>query len=122
MPGGDRTGPMGMGPRTGRGAGYCNGFTAPGYGTVGGFRGWAAGYGRGRGFWHRGGGGRGWRNWFYATGQPGWMRFGYSAAVPPMPDAEGEKRALLNEAEALQAELDAIRQRLDALERPAESE
>jgi len=27
MPGGDRTGPIGMGPMTGRGMGYCTGFT-----------------------------------------------------------------------------------------------
>ncbi|NPA39927.1 MAG: DUF5320 domain-containing protein, partial [Thermodesulfobacteria bacterium] len=25
MPWGDRTGPLGMGPRTGRGLGYCSG-------------------------------------------------------------------------------------------------
>lgn len=31
MPGGDGTGPMGMGPMTGRGAGYCAGFEVPGY-------------------------------------------------------------------------------------------
>ena len=30
MPGGDRTGPMGMGPMTGRGLGYCTGFTGLG--------------------------------------------------------------------------------------------
>ncbi len=36
MPGGDRTGPVGAGPMTGRGAGYCNGFKA------------GAGMGRGR--------------------------------------------------------------------------
>ena len=26
IPGGDRTGPTGAGPRTGRGLGYCNGY------------------------------------------------------------------------------------------------
>jgi hypothetical protein len=31
MPGGDRTGPMGMGPMTGRAAGYCAGYPVPGY-------------------------------------------------------------------------------------------
>ncbi len=31
MPGGDRTGPAGEGPRTGRGAGYCSGYDGPGY-------------------------------------------------------------------------------------------
>ena len=31
MPRGDGTGPMGMGPMTGRGAGFCAGFAVPGY-------------------------------------------------------------------------------------------
>jgi len=31
MPGGDRTGPTGMGPMTGRTAGYCAGYPLPGY-------------------------------------------------------------------------------------------
>jgi hypothetical protein len=31
MPRGDRTGPGGMGPMTGRGAGYCAGYDVPGY-------------------------------------------------------------------------------------------
>jgi hypothetical protein len=31
MPGRDKTGPMGMGPATGRGAGSCALFAAPGY-------------------------------------------------------------------------------------------
>ena len=31
MPGGDRTGPAGMGPMTGRGAGFCAGYPMPGY-------------------------------------------------------------------------------------------
>jgi len=31
MPWGDRTGPSGMGPMTGRGAGYCAGYPTPGY-------------------------------------------------------------------------------------------
>jgi len=30
MPGGDRTGPIGAGPMTGRGAGYCAGYNMPG--------------------------------------------------------------------------------------------
>jgi hypothetical protein len=34
MPRGDGTGPMGMGQMTGRGAGYCAGFTAPGYANL----------------------------------------------------------------------------------------
>jgi hypothetical protein len=64
MPRGDRTGPMGIGPMTGRGAGYCAGYPVPGYanplvpgrGGRGGGRGWGRGMGRGWGwgFWGRG--------------------------------------------------------------------
>ena len=43
MPGGDRTGPGGAGPMTGRAAGYCAGYAAaPGYANP------IRGYGRGR--------------------------------------------------------------------------
>ncbi|TES94528.1 MAG: hypothetical protein E3J87_00110 [Candidatus Cloacimonadota bacterium] len=31
MPGGDGTGPRGMGPMTGRAAGYCAGYSRPGF-------------------------------------------------------------------------------------------
>ena len=31
MPGGDRTGPMGFGPMTGRAAGHCAGYPTPGF-------------------------------------------------------------------------------------------
>lgn len=73
MPGGDRTGPMGAGPRTGRAAGFCTGYNRPGYANFGPRGGFGYGRGGGRGF-GRGGGGHGWRNRFYATGLPGWMR------------------------------------------------
>ena len=49
MPGGDRTGPMGQGPRTGRGAGYCGPNDQPGFATAGGRGGFGFGFGRGRG-------------------------------------------------------------------------
>ena len=45
MPGGDRTGPRGMGPRTGRGMGFCSGYDTPGYMNPG----FGGGYGYGRG-------------------------------------------------------------------------
>jgi len=31
MPGGNKTGPFGEGPKTGRGLGYCSGFNWPGF-------------------------------------------------------------------------------------------
>ena len=50
MPRGDRTGPMGMGPMTGRGAGFCAGFNVPGFmNAVSGRGGMGFGRGRGRG-------------------------------------------------------------------------
>jgi len=119
MPRGDRTGPMGMGAMTGRAAGFCAGFGAPGYANPIPGRGFGRGFGRGRGF---GGGGRGWRHWFYATGQPGWMRFGEYAApygypTPyQTPDPETEKQALTDQADALQSELEFIKKRLSEIE------
>ncbi len=52
MPSGDRTGPMGQGPMTGRSSGFCAGYDTPGYvkGSGGGMgRGFRFGRGRGRG-------------------------------------------------------------------------
>ena len=120
MPRGDRTGPRGMGARTGRAAGYCAGSGMPGYANPIPGR----GFGMGSGVWGRGfgGGGRGWRNMYYATGLPGWMRFGgyatpYGYPEPyQKPDPKLEKEALKNQAEALQAELDFIKKRLAEIE------
>jgi hypothetical protein len=76
MPGGDRTGPWGAGPMTGRGVGICAGYDVPGYMNPA--FGHGFGGGRGRGFGHSFGmgGGRGWRHQYYATGLPGWVRGG----------------------------------------------
>ena len=118
MPAGDGTGPRGMGPRTGRGAGYCGGYDAPGWANP--IPGRGLGLGRGRG----GFGGRcsGWRhrNWYYATGIPGWARFGYGPTlgappVPPAPSREQETEFLRQQAEWLKQQLDAISQRIEEL-------
>jgi hypothetical protein len=119
MPRGDRTGPMGMGAMTGRGAGYCAGFGMPGFAHAGSGRGFGMGRGRGSGF---GGGGRGRRNMFYATGLPGWMRFGqgvvpYGNMAPyRQVNPETEKQALKQQAEVLQSELDMVKKRISEIE------
>lgn len=120
MPRGDRTGPMGMGPMTGRAAGYCAGYGVPGFANPIG--------GRGFGFWGRGrGGGWGWRNWYYATGLPGWARAGAYPAwgvVPPAPvgalTREQEAEALRAQQDSLRSVLDDIEARLRDLEGPGE--
>ena len=111
MPGGDRTGPMGMGARSGRAAGFCAGNNLPGYASSGPVRGFGMGFGRGCGF---GGGGRGRRHRFYAVGLP--EGFSPDRGVTParQPSPEMEKQTLRNHADALQRELDAVRKRLDA--------
>ena len=95
---------------TGRWAGYCAGYGAPGYANPIPGR----GFGMGRG---RGGGGRGWRRQYYATGMPGWARFGYAPAwgAPP-PTREQEAEFLKAQADALKQQLDAISQRIAELE------
>jgi len=133
MPRGDRTGPEGEGPLTGRQAGYCAGNDRPGYGAPGpgyvGRRFVGRGFGArplgrrgpvGRGFGGRGAASRGgyrWRNWFYATGVPGWACFGPDADVPvPGETPAGEAAALKAQAEWLRGELDAIDRRLQELD------
>lgn len=95
---------------TGRAAGYCAGYAAPGYDN----RGFGPRYGLGRGY--GGGGGRGWRNMYYATGLPGWARYGGYAAPYGEPDPLTQKQALKNQAEALQAQLDLVKKRLSDIE------
>jgi hypothetical protein len=131
MPFGDRTGPMGFGAMTGRGAGFCAGFASPDYtnpATGRGFGGqgcswfarqWAQGPGRG----YR------WRNWFSATGLPFWARVSPWADQPGVPASGGaaadrdlEIGALRVEAAQLQKTLDRISQRLAQLSEPQHNE
>lgn len=111
MPGRDGTGPMGLGSRTGRGAGYCAGYGVSGYAN--------SGFGRGRG------GGRGFRNRYYATGVPGWQVSDYRPGAYgyyPEPTAEQEKQYLKNEAESLKRELSNVEARIGTLEQNQSSE
>jgi hypothetical protein len=133
MPRGDQTGPAGLGPMTGRAAGYCAGYSMPGYVNPvfgGGF------FGRGRGFYGRGGGGRGFRNMYYATGLTGWQRasmggpFGFAQGEPAFAGAypyagevtpKQETDILKTEADLLKRQLEDIQGRIDSLEK-AQSE
>lgn len=118
MPYGDRTGPSGAGPRTGRGLGYCGGSDRPGYVS-----------GPGGGFWGRGGG-RGHRNWYYGTGLTGWERaqagFGsrwYGSAAPGWgwaPTKDQQIADLKAQAEGLQNALDEVQRELGNLEAEAD--
>ena len=104
---------MGAGPMTGRAAGYCAGYGAPGFMNAGPGFGFGRGFGRGRGGGF--GGGRGWRHWYHATGVPGWARAGWPVA-DVKPDPAALKQMLAAQAEALQAELDAVKKRQQELE------
>jgi hypothetical protein len=116
MPFGDRTGPAGLGPRTGRGAGYCSGLDVPGSLNRAGRWGF---FGRGRG-----GGGRGWRNCFQATGltgsqrTAGWPWGGPGPDAPPYagPGREEELGVLKDQAGFFERTLESIRKRIEALE------
>lgn len=110
MPGGDGTGPRGIGPMTGRAAGVCKGYGAPGYANPMAGRGRDRGFGRGRGF--------GWAPpGAWAWGAP---PYGVPYAPEPMPmpepTPEQEATALKAHAQHLDGVLADIRKRLDELE------
>jgi hypothetical protein len=104
MPQGDRTGPIGAGPRSGRGLGYCGGYDAPGFANMGfGFR---MGWGRGRC------GGFGWQHRSFGTRQAGW---GLPRYAPPT--QEENLQALKAEADWLKGQLNAINKHIEELEK-----
>ncbi|MBN2208986.1 MAG: DUF5320 domain-containing protein [Candidatus Coatesbacteria bacterium] len=119
MPRGDGTGPMGMGPMTGRAAGFCAGYSVPGYMNA--FAGRGAGFG--------GGFGRGHRNWFRATGLVGWQRAAMgmpawgapgafaAGAFGPAMTQDQETESLTNQAKFLENSLGEIRKRLEELKK-----
>jgi hypothetical protein len=131
MPGGDRTGPLGWGPMTGRGAGYCAGYPVPGYLNPIPGRGWfgvsRGGFPRGGGRGHAFGGGRGrwWRSGFYgylpyAPEYPPYAP-GYPSAYPQSTAGE-EKEILQEELAALEEEIGAIKTRMSELEKQGKQE
>ena len=104
MPGGDRTGPLGFVPRTGRVAGYCARYPEPGYMNP------IVGTGLGRG------GGRGRRNWYNATVLTGRQRDAYNS--PPGVEAitrVEDLAELKDHAEYLENELKEIKKRIQEI-------
>lgn len=93
MPAGNGTGPMGAGPMTGRGMGYCAGNNAPGYAMGGG--GFGRGLGRGMGF--------GFRNRFSG----GWGNAPQAPAPQPM-SKEDQLAALKAQQAGIQQQIDAL--------------
>lgn len=108
---------MGMGPRTGRAAGFCVGYDVPGFANPAYGRGGGMGWGRGRGFGAGfGGRGRGWRHRYWATGVPDQQHYGRSGVDYARPETTSEADDLRQHAAALQTELDAINRRLKQMD------
>lgn len=123
MPAGDRTGPWGGGPRTGRGLGYCSGYAAPGYMNPAPGMGFGRGYGRGLGLGSGPGRGMGMGRGRWSRHPGAWgypyppvVPFGYPPGVGSYPPVD-EEAALTDEAKFLEAELDRITKRLAELKK-----
>ena len=113
MPGFDGTGPLGRGPRTGGGFGYCPpvaGMPVGGYGSRvmygAGRGGYPYGGGRGRAW----GGGRGFRRRYFPVNY-GWnMNYPNYAAIP-----ENEMGYLKNALMGLEEEMKLVKKRMDEI-------
>ncbi len=120
MPRGNRTGPWGDGPMSGRGAGYCAGNDRPGFANSG------RGYGRGMGFGQEFGRGRGMgygpgrgqgrgqgRGMGY--GGPGYREPDRYIPVYREPSPDEEKKYLEDVVKDLEAELENVKTRINEL-------
>ena len=118
MPLGDKTGPTGLGPKTGRAVGYCSGSTTPGYmntGVQG--RGRARGMGAGRGMAFGGGFGRG-----FGGGRRGRGNYGRGYYQTPPPQnfsnefsEENERNYLENLLRENEQNISEIKKRLESI-------
>ena len=122
MPGGDRTGPRGLGSMTGRGLGYCAGYDTPGYTKGPGMglgRGWGRGrglgYGRGWGYGRGLGRGYGFISPVYAPGYPT-----YPTGTLPVITPENQITMLKHEKEYLETEMNGIKSALDNISKKIE--
>ena len=114
MPRGDGTGPRGLGPMSGRAAGYCAGYSVPGFmnpygGRLGLGFGYGRGFGRGRGY------GRGfWPGYGYPMSYAPPIYGGSGFYQPPI-EPKQEIDMLNEEAKALKEQLDTINKRVSEL-------
>jgi hypothetical protein len=110
-------GPIGQGPMTGRGMGWCGAANTPVDMPPRG-RGFGAGRGGGqRGRW-------GHRHWYHATGLTGWQRAqmgwpGPGASFTPIDSEEPEIAAIKQQAANLEQALAGLRARIREVEKPA---
>ena len=109
---GDGTGPAGLGPKTGRGAGYCTGYSVPGYQNTTVPR---------RGYWRTNfqSGGRGYRNFYNATDLTRWQRGSTPtpvATTPPAFSKEQQLEALKKQAEYLKNQLEEITRQIKTID------
>ena len=101
MPRRDGTGPMGMGAKTGRGAGFCTDLaTKKNLGSFG------CGFGKGNGN----------RQMFHATGLPRWARFGAQNETETFAWDAGEKELLKKQVNLLESQLNEVNRRLASFE------
>ena len=113
MPFGNKTGPAGSGPMTGRGAGFCAGFAVPGYANPVGGRGYGMGWGRGGQMGRGRGFGRG-----LGFGWPGGVNsYPANTSFEPAISAEQNIADLKQQAEFLQNNLSQINERIEQLEK-----
>lgn len=115
MPRGNFYGPMGMGPMSGRGAGFCAGYDTPGFAYPGyPMRGMRRG---------RHGHGRFGRHGMMPMHPYGWGAMDFAAFPVPHPSemTTEEKADMLSTREAwLQEQLDEVRTELESLEKEAQ--
>jgi len=112
MPGLDGTGPLGLGPMTGRGLGYCAGYNRPGYANPEPRKFFGRGFGRGFG----------WRTWDFAPIERviPVQNIPVYPTQPQQPTKEQEITMLENDAKAVEAEQKALSQELETIKKRIE--
>ena len=114
MPRGNRRGPEGMGPMSGRGAGYCAGYDMPGCANPMMYRG-----GYGRRAWDRPGG----HGMYRGGGHFGWMRdAAYVVPFPPEMSAEEKLGRLKTREDWLKEQLEEVRGDMEKLQKDPEDQ